>query len=136
MARYTAVIDGEAGAYGVVIPDLPGCTAMGKTTDEALRNAVEAASAWADDAKASGETLPPPRPIEVLRNDSEVAEALAAGGVLATVPVILDLATPAKANVSIDKGLLMAIDEAAEARGITRSAFIADASRKEIAGSV
>ena len=37
--RYPALIDGEAGAYGVVFPDLPGCVAMGSTIDEALGNA-------------------------------------------------------------------------------------------------
>ncbi len=40
--RYIALVDGKAGAYGVVIPDLPGCTSAGSTTDEALREAVEA----------------------------------------------------------------------------------------------
>ena len=40
--RYIALVDGKAGAYGVVVPDLPGCTSAGSTTDEALRNAVEA----------------------------------------------------------------------------------------------
>jgi len=40
MIRYVALIDGEAGAYGVVIPDLPGCTAMGAGVDEAMINAV------------------------------------------------------------------------------------------------
>jgi len=34
--RYTALIDGEAGAYGVSFPDLPGCVAMGRTVDEAV----------------------------------------------------------------------------------------------------
>src|ERR1700687_3868846 len=40
--RYIALVDGNAGAYGVVVPDLPGCTSAGPTTDEALRTAVEA----------------------------------------------------------------------------------------------
>ncbi len=31
MSRYTALIDGAAGEYGVFFPDLPGCTAMGNT---------------------------------------------------------------------------------------------------------
>ena len=41
MSRYIALVDGKAGAYGVVVPDLPGCTSGGRTTDEALRNAVD-----------------------------------------------------------------------------------------------
>ena len=55
MTRYIALIDGKKGAYGVTVPDLPGCTSAGKTTDEALRNAVEAVRMWAEDAAAQGE---------------------------------------------------------------------------------
>ena len=47
--RYIALVDGKAGAYGVVVPDLPGCTSAGFTTDEALRNAVEAVRLWVED---------------------------------------------------------------------------------------
>ena len=32
--RYIALVDGKTGAYGVVVPDLPGCTSAGSTTDE------------------------------------------------------------------------------------------------------
>ena len=43
MKRYPAVIDGDKGAYGVVVPDMPGaCCAMGATVDEALVNAEAA----------------------------------------------------------------------------------------------
>ena len=57
MARYVALVDGNAGAYGVTVPDLLGCTSGGTTTDEALRNAVEAVRLWAEDAIADGEAL-------------------------------------------------------------------------------
>ena len=40
--RYGVLIDGRRGGYGVVFPDLPGCTAMGRTLDEALRHDMEA----------------------------------------------------------------------------------------------
>ena len=52
--RYIALVDGSAGAYGVVVPDLPGCTSAGPTTDEALRNAVEAVRLWVEDAIDDG----------------------------------------------------------------------------------
>jgi Ribbon-helix-helix protein, copG family len=61
-----------------------------------------------------------------------VAAALAEGAVLAVVPLLLDAGRPAKANLSVDAGLLEAIDEAAEAHGLTRSAFIASAAREKI----
>ncbi|HEV7982353.1 MAG TPA: type II toxin-antitoxin system HicB family antitoxin, partial [Xanthobacteraceae bacterium] len=48
MSRFVALVDGHAGAYGVVVPDLPGCSSGGATIDEALINAQEAASLWAD----------------------------------------------------------------------------------------
>ena len=54
--RYSALIDGESGAYGVSFPDLPGIVAMGYTRDEAVRNAAEALR----DCAADG--LPPTAP--------------------------------------------------------------------------
>src|SRR5712691_1527332 len=104
MTRYVALVDGRPGAYGVTVPDLPGCTSAAGTTDAALRRATEA----------------------------EVAAALAEGAVLAVVPLVLDAGRPAKANLSLDAGLLAAIDEAAAARGLTRSAFLASAAREKI----
>jgi predicted RNase H-like HicB family nuclease len=44
MSRFVALVDGHAGAYGVVVPDLPGCSSGGATIGEALINAQEAAS--------------------------------------------------------------------------------------------
>jgi predicted RNase H-like HicB family nuclease len=130
--RYGAIIDGRKGAYGVVIPDLPGCTAMGKTIDEALRNAASAAVEWAEVAKADGTALPKARSLEALRGDPDVKAEIAEGGTLAIVPLVLDAGRPAKANLSLDAGLLEAIDEAAAAKGLTRSAFIASAAREKI----
>jgi predicted RNase H-like HicB family nuclease len=132
MSRYVAIVDGAPGAYGVVVPDFPGCTSGGATIDEALRNAVEAVTLWVEDARADGEKIPKPRPAEKLRRDPDVAAALNDGGVLAYVPLVLDAARPVKANLSLDAGLLNAIDEAAERRGLTRSAFLASAAREKI----
>jgi predicted RNase H-like HicB family nuclease len=131
--RYGAIVDGKRGAYGVVIPDLPGCTAMGKTIDEALANAASAATAWATVAKADGMPIPKARPIEVLRRDPEVVAEIAEGGTLVIVPLLLDAGRAVKANLSLDAGLLEAIDEAAKAHGLTRSAFITSAAREKIA---
>ena len=132
--RYIALVDGKAGAYGIVVPDLPGCTSAGSTTDEALRNAVEAVRLWVEDAIDDGEALPPLRSVEALRADSEVAAALAEGAALAIVPLLLDSGRAVGANLSLDAGLLDAIDEAAKAHGLTRSAFLASAAREKIEG--
>ena len=132
--RYIAIVDGKAGAYGVVVPDLPGCTSAGSTTDAALRNAVDAVRLWVEDAIDDGEALPPPRSVEELCADPEIAAALAEGAALAVVPLLLDAGRAVRANLSLDAGLLDAIDEAAKAHGLTRSAFLASAAREKIEG--
>ena len=99
----------------------------GPTTDEALRNAVEAVRLWVEDPIDDGEALPAPRSVEVLGAHPETAAALAAGAVLGMVPLVLDAGRAVRANLSLDAGLLDAIDEAAKTHGLTRSAFLARA---------
>jgi len=124
MARYIALIDGKAGAYGVIFPDLPGCTAMGKTMDDALANAAEALRDWAEVTEESSGKVPRPRALEALRRDPEVKVALASGAGIAMVPLVRETGKPVKANLSIDSGVLAAIDEEAGRRKLTRSSFV------------
>jgi predicted RNase H-like HicB family nuclease len=122
--RYTVLIDGKAGAYGVVFPDIPGCVAMGRTIEAALANAGDALRDWFELAEEYGEKVPSPRPLEKLRRDPEVKAALAEGATLASVPLIRETGKPVKANLSIDSGVLEAIDAAAERHNLTRSAMV------------
>ena len=124
MIRYMALIDGEAGAYGVVFPDLPGCNAMGETLDEALANAAQSLHDYVADALEQGESVAPPRALEELRQDKEVAEALASGSSLANVALVMETGRAVKANLSLDEGVLSAIDQEAKRRKLTRSAFV------------
>jgi predicted RNase H-like HicB family nuclease len=124
MARYIALIDGKAGAYGVVFPDLPGCAAMGRTMDEALTHAADALRDWADVTEEDGRKIPRPRSLEVLRRDPDVKRALAEGAGMATVPLVRETGKPVKANLSIDSGVLAALDEEAQRRKLTRSALV------------
>ncbi len=78
--RYIALLDGREGAYGVTFPDAPGCTAMGRSRDEALRNAAVALADWIDH-----EGAPVARTKEALRADLDVAEQLADGAELMVV---------------------------------------------------
>lgn len=132
MSRYFALIDGVEGAYGVVFPDLPGCTAMGETQDEAFENATAALAEWVADELAEGREVITPRTLDQLGSDPDVVEALAGGSALTLVPLLLDTGRLARANISIDAGLLADIDEAARLRGVTRSAFMAAAARDKI----
>jgi hypothetical protein len=63
-----------------------------------------------------------------------VVRAVAEGAALAVVPLVIDSGGLARANLSIDEWMLTAIDEAARARGLTRSAFLVSAAREKIEG--
>ena len=78
---FPAVIDGELGAYGVVIPDMPGvCCAIGNTVDEALAHAEEALIDLLTMLEEDGEDLPQPSAPEDLE--------LATGEMVAYVKVV------------------------------------------------
>ena len=83
--RYLVLIDGNPGAYGVVFPDLPGCTAVGDTLDQAVTETLVALADWISTVESSGGTVPPASPAEALRRDPEVADALAEGACLVAV---------------------------------------------------
>ncbi len=52
------------------------------------------------------------------------------------VPLLMESGRSVKANISLDQGLLEAIDEAAKRIGVTRSSFLASAARDKIAALV
>jgi metal-responsive CopG/Arc/MetJ family transcriptional regulator len=54
--------------------------------------------------------------------------------VLFAVPLLADAGRTVRINISLDKALVDQIDTAAAARGLTRSAFLAQAAREKIAG--
>lgn len=130
MARYLAIIDESDGLLGVVFPDAPGCTAMGETEEEAVDNATEALAEWAADEIADGRTLPRARSYVELLRSGEYDPGQ--GGMIAFIPLLLETGKLARANISLDAGLLSTIDEAAARRGVTRSAFLAAAARDKI----
>ena len=76
--KYPVLIDGEAGAYGAVFPDLPGCVAMGCTLDEVMRNAEDAMRDWIAGMEANGQKVPEPSPLSSI--------AVPKGNTLTSVP--------------------------------------------------
>lgn len=124
MSHYTVLIDGKAGAYGVIFPDLVGCTAMGVTIEEALGNAQESLREWVEEVEARGGSIPEPRSPDAIRSDPAYAEDFAEGAAFGTVILVRRLGRPTKANLSLDSGVLAAIDQTASRLGITRSAMV------------
>lgn len=60
-------------AFGVVVPDLPGCFSAGDTLDKALAGAEEAAAAWIDAALDAGRAIPTPTSLDAIRQHAEYA---------------------------------------------------------------
>jgi hypothetical protein len=84
--------------------------------------------------ESAGRPVPPPRSVDDVLRDEDVREATAVGAILLAVPLLSDAGRTVRINVSLDKGLVDQIDAAASARGLTRSAFLAQAAREKITG--
>ena len=61
MTRYMVIIERGDSSWGVQVPDLPGCIAVGETRDEAIGLIREAIALHIEGLKQEG--LPVPRPI-------------------------------------------------------------------------
>lgn len=131
--RYVALVHKDKdSSYGVSFPDFPGCISAGETVDEAVTNAVEALAFHVQGLEADGDAIPSPRSIEVIKSDKSL-RAVLSDATFAYVPLVQDRGTARRINVSLDPGLIEAIDEAAKDRGMTRSAFLSSAARRELA---
>ena len=130
--RYIAFIHKEDDSvYGVSFPDFPGCISAGDTLDEAVANASEALQGHVQMMEADGDEVPAARSLEEIMRDPAIAEERD-NAILSAIPLIRDLGSTTRINVSLDLGLLKAIDEAASTRKQTRSAFLASAARREL----
>jgi predicted RNase H-like HicB family nuclease len=130
MTQYVGILDGAGKAYGVRIPDLPGCYGGGATPEAAIADAMSAAREWISHRETKGEAAPPARNmaqiIKVEKIDPRQNEAAV------MVPVVLDAGRTVRANLTFDAGLLEAIDAEAARRGVSRSAFLASAARERL----
>src|SRR3954453_4611417 len=78
MPHYIAIIEdaGPDEAVGLCFPDRPGCFSGGDDVDEALENAPEALAFYAQELIADGRQLPPPRTLDELKADPDLADKL------------------------------------------------------------
>ncbi|CAA7621498.1 DNA-binding protein, CopG family [Magnetospirillum sp. LM-5] len=123
--RYPILIEegSDNAAFGVVVPDLPGCFSAGDTLDEAMEVAVEAAAAWIDAALDAGVEIPAP---------SRLADARSLPGYEGWSVGIIELDSALfddsieRVNITLPKRVLRRLDDLAAARHQSRGAFIAE----------
>ena len=130
MKTYIAVVDKEKdSAYGLWFPDVAGCFSAADDEADIIKNGIEALALHLE-----GRAAPEARGVDSLRRDADVAAALREGAYLLAIPLVTTAHKQVRANISMDRGTLAAIDYAAEERGMTRSGFIAEAAMNEISG--
>ena len=124
--HYVAVIDKDPGsAYGVQFPEVPGCYSAADSFDDIVPNAIEALSLFFEDGEPA-----PTLGIKAVRE--QVAGSIEKGAVLMMIPYVRDRKRVVRVNLSLEKGFLDTLDEAARMRGMTRSAFVQKAATREI----
>ena len=109
-------------AFGVVVPDLPGCFSAGDTLDEAIDNAKEAIELWLESVIDDNGLVPEPESVTAHQANPEFA-----GWVWAVVSI--DLAALSdkaeRVNITLPARVLRRIDAAAKEAGESRSGYIA-----------
>ena len=113
-------------AFGVVVPDLPGCFSAGDTLDEAIDQAREAIDLWCETVIEDGGDLPIPKTLAEHQANPDFAGWVWA---VVEVPVERYFGPAEKLNITLPRLLLARIDDYAKAHGVTRSGFLADAAR-------
>ena len=123
--RYPIAIEpGDAThAYGVVVPDLPGCFSAGDTLDEAMVNAESAVLAWMETTLDQGGTIPSASSLDTLREaHPEFRDWVWA---LVTIdPIALD-DTLEQIDITLPRRVLRHVDARAKAAGESRSGYFA-----------
>lgn len=124
--RYPIAIEaGDAKhAYGVVVPDLPGCFSAGDSLDEAITNAQEAILLHIEALLDQAQPIPKPSTIAALRRKREFRSWTWAV-VQADLSQLGDKA--ARINITLPQRVLRAVDDYARQQGETRSGFLSRA---------
>ncbi len=109
-------------AWGVVVPDLPGCFSAGDTVEEALDQAREAILLHVEGLLDDGQPIPEATPIDSHRTRREFK-----GRTWALVDVDLSRLEDVteRINITLPRRVLNKLDAAAKAAGETRSGYIA-----------
>lgn len=122
----------DEGGFGFTVPDVAGFTADGGEADLEGSLAVARRVLANHLAQLADAGLPIPearRPDDVL-NDPEWAEERELANFFTLLPAIRPGGRTVRVNISLDENVLELVDGAAADRGLTRSAFIAEASRR------
>ncbi|MGM0563567.1 MAG: type II toxin-antitoxin system HicB family antitoxin [Pseudomonadota bacterium] len=111
-------------AYGVIVPDLPGCHSAGDTLDEAIENAREAIEFHIEGLILESEPLPEWHPLQHHKQSGQYEDAEA------WVLIDLDLTKYSSAikriNITVPEFVLNQIDQYSKSVGKSRSSVLTE----------
>lgn len=130
---YPVVIHHEGdSAFGVTVPNLPGCFSAGDTLEEAMSNTTEAIDLHLECMVEDGETIPQASPLEELAQNDEYE-----GGIwlLVDIDITKFLGGVDRLNITLPHLLVTKIDKVvSESKSFkSRSQFLVEASLKMLA---
>lgn len=128
MRNYIGLIHKDAESdYGVSFPDFPGVVTAGTDLDNARAMAEEALALHVEGLIEDGEEIPEPSSLDEVMADPDNQS-----GVAILVALKDEARKAVRVNVTLPEDVLKQIDSFAEARGLTRSGFLARAAKHEI----
>ncbi|MDE0521415.1 MAG: type II toxin-antitoxin system HicB family antitoxin [Boseongicola sp.] len=110
-----------------LVSDIPGCHSAADDEEDLFPNACQPIILHLE-----GEEIPESRKIAGIRRLEKVRRVHARGAYLMSVPFLRTGGRKGRLNVTGDEQMISAIADAARHRGITRSAFLMQAARREI----
>lgn len=123
MPSYIALLRKDPDSdYGVEFPDFPGCVTAGKDLEEARSLAEEALAFHLEGLAEDEAPLPEPSGLEQVMADPANRQAIA---LLVEVPETR--AATVRVDLALPESTIREIDAKAQARGISRSAFLEEA---------
>jgi predicted RNase H-like HicB family nuclease len=113
-------------AWGVAVPDVPGCFSAANTMEEAMENARLAIEQHVEVLIEDCAPIPLPRSLAHWQADPDYAGWVWA---VVDVPVEKYLGSAEKINITVPRLVLARIDEYAKSQGMSRSGFLVEAAR-------
>jgi predicted RNase H-like HicB family nuclease len=128
MRQYIGLIHKEAASdFGVSFPNFPGVATAGTSLDDARAMAEEALALHVEGLIEDGEAIPEPSTLDEIMADPDNKDAVAIlVGVKTVAPKCI------RVNVTLPEDILDRIDKYANQEGLTRSAFLARAAKREL----
>jgi len=126
MRRYIGIVHKDKGSdFGVSFPDFPGAVTAAATYEEAVEMAAEALALHVEGLLAEGEAIPDPSSFDQIRAEHRDG-----------MPVVVPLKTDAlvmRLNVTLPATIVRRIDEYVDEWGQSRSSFLTEAAKHELA---